>query len=138
MKKVKVLFVCLGNICRSPAAEGVMNALIEKEGLSEKVDTDSAGTAGYHNGERADARMRSAAKKRGYNLTSISRKVRPLQDFQKFDYIVAMDDDNYNDLLSMDKEGRFAAKISKVTDYGKGSASAVPDPYEAVDKLTYL
>ncbi|MFT3740079.1 MAG: low molecular weight protein-tyrosine-phosphatase [Breznakibacter sp.] len=90
----KLLFVCLGNICRSPAAEGVMNALVDKAGLTGHFYIDSAGTYGGHAGEMADARMRRHAAKRGYDLTGTSRQVR-LSDFDNFDLIVAMDGSKY-------------------------------------------
>jgi protein-tyrosine phosphatase len=91
---VKVIFVCLGNICRSPSGEAVMNALIKKEGLENKIICDSAGTIAYHAGEKADPRMRKHASKRGYDLTSIARKF-TFNDFEEFDYIIAMDKSNF-------------------------------------------
>ena len=90
----RVLFVCLGNICRSPSAEAVFNGLVKAEGLEDMVECDSAGTAGYHEGEPADQRMKSHAIRRGYRLTSISRKFRDEVDFDNFDFIVGMDDYN--------------------------------------------
>lgn len=89
-----VLFVCLGNICRSPAAEGVLVAKLREAGHAERVSVDSAGTAGYHRGEPADARMREAAERRGYALESLARQLEP-KDLQRFDLIVAMDRENY-------------------------------------------
>ena len=81
MDKTKILFVCLGNICRSPSAEAVMKAMIEKKGLNDYFEIDSAGTLAYHSGEKADYRMRQHASRRGYNLTSLSRPVNPENDF---------------------------------------------------------
>ncbi len=95
----RVLFVCLGNICRSPAAEGVLRALLQQRGLSDKCDVDSAGTSGYHIGEPADRRMRAAAAERGLTLTSRARMVHP-SDFAEFDWIVAMDRQNRQALNS--------------------------------------
>lgn len=126
---VKVIFVCLGNICRSPSAEAVMNSLIEKEGLSDKIQCDSAGTIAYHAGEPADARMKKHAVKRGYNLTSIARKF-TAEDFKQFDYIVAMDRNNYTDILALDKEAEYVDKISMMTSYcTEHDDEEVPDPY---------
>ncbi|MDL2247659.1 low molecular weight phosphotyrosine protein phosphatase, partial [Bacteroides sp. OttesenSCG-928-J23] len=87
----RILFVCLGNICRSPMAEGVMLRLLKEAGLESEYEVDSAGTAGYHEGELADSRMRMHASKRGYNLTHRSRPVRT-EDFYEFDLIIGMDD----------------------------------------------
>jgi len=126
---IKVIFVCLGNICRSPSAEAVMNSLIEKEGLSDKIQCDSAGTIAYHAGEPADARMKKHALKRGYNLTSIARKFTN-EDFGNFDYIVAMDRNNYTDILALDKEAENVDKISMMTSYcSDHDDEEVPDPY---------
>lgn len=125
-----ILFVCLGNICRSPAAEGVMTSLVQQAGLEGEIFCDSAGTIGYHAGESADHRMRRSAAQRGYELTSISRKVNPAVDFEKFDLIVAMDDDNLRDLRAMDHDNKYAAKMHKMTDFCRtSSATVVPDPY---------
>lgn len=126
----QVLFVCLGNICRSPSAEAVFNALIEKEGLTDLINCDSAGTAAYHEGERADYRMRQFAQKRGYNLTSISRPVNPELDFDRFDYLVGMDRQNVHDLKSMARNESDRKKIFLMTDFClDGQYDSVPDPY---------
>ena len=126
---VKVIFVCLGNICRSPSAEAVMNSVVEKAGLSEVIECDSAGTIAFHAGEPADPRMKKHAAKRGYNLTSIARKF-TIQDFEEFDYIIAMDRNNYTDLLALDKEAEFVDKISMMTSYcSDHEEEEVPDPY---------
>jgi len=131
----KILFVCMGNICRSPAAEGVMQKMISDSGLSEKIYVDSAGTIGYHSGERADRRMIKHAKKRGYDLLSTSRQFDPLSDFTDFDYIVVMDDINLADVKQMDKTSQFSHKIYKMTDFCKKiKADIVPDPYYGGDQ----
>ena len=126
---VKLLFVCLGNICRSPSAEAVMNALIQKQNLSNRYSCDSAGTYGGHAGQRADSRMQKHAVKRGYNLTSISRKFIK-SDFENFDYIVAMDDSNYHNILSMDSSKNYHNKVFRMIDFCSDCTEGeVPDPY---------
>lgn len=126
---IKVIFVCMGNICRSPSGEAVMNGIIEKAGLSDKIKCDSAGTIGYHEGDPADSRMKKHAIKRGYDLTSIARQFR-YEDFEKFDYIIAMDRNNYSDIIAQDYDGKFTNKVSMMTDYCTvHNAKEVPDPY---------
>lgn len=125
-----VLFVCLGNICRSPSAEAVFNKMIEKTGLEDELSCDSAGTAAYHTGERADYRMRQFAQKRGYHLTSISRGFVPEIDFDQFDYLIGMDKQNVRDLRSMARNETDRKKISLMTDYcSHPEYDSVPDPY---------
>ncbi len=126
----QVLFVCLGNICRSPSAEAVFNAMIEKYGLQNDIQCDSAGTAAYHAGDQADYRMKQFAKKRGYLLTSISRPVDPEKDFDRFDYIIGMDSQNVRDLKAIARNESDRKKISLMTDYCSGKKyDSVPDPY---------
>lgn len=126
---VNVLFVCLGNICRSPSAEAVMNSLIVKNNLVGKIKCDSAGTIGYHAGEPADSRMRQHASQRGINLTSISRKF-VVEDFERFDYIIAMDKKNYEDILIQDTGNKYSSKVTMMTEYSSDkSVDHVPDPY---------
>ncbi|MEM7481702.1 MAG: low molecular weight protein-tyrosine-phosphatase [Acidobacteriota bacterium] len=123
----RILFVCMGNICRSPTAEGVLERLIDERGLEALVEVDSAGTIAYHQGEEADPRMRQAAEERGYTLTSRARKVEP-EDFDNFDLIVAMDRDNLEDLHELGIEGRAALRL--LSDFlPAGSPKDVPDPY---------
>ena len=129
MKK-SVLFVCWGNICRSPSAEAVFKAVVKKAGMEKEFMIDSAGTIAAHSGEPADARMQGHAIKRGYRLTSISRKINPTIDFDRFDYIVAMDDKNMNDLLFLTRNEADEKKLSKMTDYcTRFNHTSVPDPY---------
>lgn len=129
MKK-KVLFVCLGNICRSPSGEAVFKNVVEKAGVADEYEIDSAGTVAAHVGEPADQRMQRHALRRGYSLDSISRKVQPEIDLQHFDYIIAMDDSNYDDLIMLAQTDEEVKKISKMTDYSrKYSYPSVPDPY---------
>jgi len=126
----QVLFVCLGNICRSPSAEAVFNAMADKNGLAEELKCDSAGTAAYHVGDQADYRMRQFAHKRGYRLTSISRQIDPNLDFDRFDYIVGMDKQNVRDLKSVARNENDRKKISLMTDYCSDKKfDSVPDPY---------
>jgi len=126
----QVLFVCLGNICRSPSAEAVFNAMSEKNGLADELKCDSAGTAAYHVGDQADYRMRQFAQKRGYRLTSISRQVDPDLDFDRFDYIIGMDKQNVRDLKSIARNESDRKKIFLMTDFCSGKKyDSVPDPY---------
>lgn len=125
----RVLFVCLGNICRSPAAEGVFSHFVQAEGLADKIEIDSAGTSSSHVGEQADRRMRNHALRRGYELTSRSRQFKA-QDFQLFDYIVVMDDSNLKNVLRLDSQDIYHNKVYKMVDFcQKINAKEVPDPY---------
>jgi len=124
----RILFVCLGNICRSPAAEGVFRHLTEETGAAHHFELDSAGTGAWHEGERADRRMRAAAERRGIALTSIARQVRPV-DFDRFDYILAMDASNLEDLRAL-APPHHHDKIRLFRDYDPdGRGQDVPDPY---------
>lgn len=126
MKPIKILFVCLGNICRSPAAEGIFKKKTEE--LS--FDIESAGTAGYHIGELPDSRMRAHASKRGYQLNSRARQFDPSIDFDKFDHIIAMDRSNFRNLKSLDSSGKYNKKLSLMTNYSQTmKVDEVPDPY---------
>jgi len=129
MKLKSVLFVCLGNICRSPSAEAVFRKLVEDKGLAEGYNIDSAGIIGAHAGEKADSRMRAIAARRGYCLTSISRQIKR-SDFEKFDIILGMDQQNIRDLNSLARTDAERAKIHLLSDFcKKGNPTSVPDPY---------
>ena len=125
---VKVLFVCLGNICRSPSAEGVMYHLLRKEGLDKQVCCDSAGTSEFHVGQQADERMRDHAERRGFKLLSLSRQVEQ-DDFEEYDYILAMDESNYIDLNNLCKNSAYKSKISQFIELTNFKVPGVPDPY---------
>lgn len=128
--KLKILFVCLGNICRSPAAQGIMQTMVKQLGISDKFYLDSAGTYGGHAGELPDHRMRIHALQRGYELNHRSRKVK-VSDFDDFDLIVAMDDTNYHSLRSMAPTIEGQNKVVRMIDYVSGFPQyhSVPDPY---------
>ena len=129
-KPTKILFVCLGNICRSPSAEGVFKHIVETRGLAARFEIDSAGTHAYHVGEPTDKRMKTHALKRGYNLTSISRKFNPNTDFEYFDLIIGMDDENIRNLKIEARNDADLMKIHKMTDYRKSfKYDEIPDPY---------
>ena len=128
--KIHILFVCLGNICRSAAANGVMEDFVEKEGLQEKIIIDSAGTYGGHAGELPDPRMRVAASRRGYNLTHRSRRITE-EDFYNFDMIITMDDSNYENVARLAPERKYLNKMYRFVEFSKSYPewSYVPDPY---------
>jgi protein-tyrosine phosphatase len=130
MNKKNILFVCLGNICRSPSAEAVMTNLLESNNLGAFVSVDSAGMIDYHEGEQADTRMKFYAEKRGYKLTHLARKFNPDTDFEKFDYIIAMDDNNFEEIKALDLDNKFTKKIYRMTDFSKNyDGTEIPDPY---------
>jgi protein-tyrosine phosphatase len=129
MKKYRILFVCLGNICRSSAAEEVMRTLLQRDGLDKAVEVDSAGILSYHQGELPDSRMRMHAARRGYQLTHRSRPVRT-DDFFDFDLILGMDDHNIQDLKERAPSPETEQKIHRMTDYCRQRVvDYVPDPY---------
>jgi protein-tyrosine phosphatase len=122
-----VLFVCMGNICRSPAAEGVFRKAVAEAGREAEFEIDSAGTHGYHVGHPPDPRMQAAAKARGYRLDSVARRL-DTADFQRFDLIVAMDDENFENISAMSPGS--GAHIVRMCDYCESQqATEVPDPY---------
>jgi protein-tyrosine phosphatase len=134
-QKIKVLFVCLGNICRSPSAEAIFRGFAKKKNLGDQFEIDSAGTSGYHQGEPADARMRRHASKRGYQLTSLSRRFDPERDFDDFDIIIAMDRDNLHDLRQMARNETDEEKLFLMTDFSSAyDYDHVPDPYYGGDQ----
>ena len=129
--KTKILFVCLGNICRSPAAEGVMKALVEKAGMADRFHIDSAGTGRYHIGDLPDIRMREAALARGLRLNHRCRQVRE-SDFEEFDLIIGMDASNLANLRKFAPTVEDEKKIRGMgawIDRDKFNYDYVPDPY---------
>ncbi|NVB42247.1 low molecular weight phosphotyrosine protein phosphatase [Pseudenhygromyxa sp. WMMC2535] len=131
---LSVCFVCLGNICRSPTAEGVFIHLVEAAGLSGRVRIDSAGTGGWHAGERADRRARLEGQRRGIALPSLAREVQP-EDFADFDWLLAMDRANLRDLEAMAPAGaRAKLALFRSFDPQAPEGAEVPDPYYGGDE----
>jgi protein-tyrosine phosphatase len=125
----KLLFVCLGNICRSPSAEGIMNHLIKQQGLADQIVCDSAGTSSYHIGSPPDRRMTAAAARRKIKLAGQARQFQ-LSDFEEFDLILAMDKDNYENISYLDRNGEYRHKIKLMCDFcTQHTDREVPDPY---------
>ncbi len=126
---VKVMFVCLGNICRSPTAQGIFQKMVDDAGMSEVIQVESSGTGSWHIGEGPDARAATAALQRGYDLRALrAQQVKP-SDFEEFDYILAMDKQNLADLRRMCPE-KYKGTLSLFLPYGSNSQyEEVPDPY---------
>lgn len=126
---MKVLFVCLGNICRSPAAEGVFLHILKERGLESQFTVDSAGTSSFHVGEPADSRMRDHATRRGVELPSRARQF-VTNDYKNFDAIVVMDNSNYQNCLRLAETEEDRKKVLKMADFcPKSDLEEVPDPY---------
>ncbi len=129
-RKYKILFVCLGNICRSPAAQGIMEKILEERGMTDAVEVDSAGISGYHSGDLPDRRMRVHAQRRGLDLTHRSRRAAS-DDLRHFDLIVGMDDSNVDDLKELADSVEDAAKVVQISRFFRQHRGfdCVPDPY---------
>lgn len=127
---VRICFVCLGNICRSPTAEGVMQHLVEAADLTQHIALDSAGTGAYHVGERPDRRSAAAARQRGIELRGRARQFQA-SDFDEFDHVIAMDQSNLANLMRLSRSEADRAKLSLLRDHDPESpkGSDVPDPY---------
>ena len=127
--RVNVVFVCLGNICRSPTAEGVFRAIVERHGLGQRIGVDSAGTGAYHTGEPPDSRSQAAARRRGYDLTAIRARKVTAEDFKRFDYVLAMDRENHAALSRICPPGE-EHRLTLFLDYAPRLGQRdVPDPY---------
>lgn len=127
----KVLFVCLGNICRSPAAEGIFREMVKKRGLERKISVDSCGTGGWHEGDGPDNRMIRHAAERGYDLRDLeARQIRHPEDLRDFDYILTMDNSNLKNVLALDVKKEHHHKVKPLTTFCRTfSLTEVPDPY---------
>lgn len=129
MTPTSVLFVCLGNICRSPTAEVVFRALVESRGLADSIYIDSAGTSNWHIGERPDPRAVEAASKRGIDLTGLRGRQAISQDFSEFDYVIAMDHENHSNLSRLATPEQ-QEKLYLFLEFAEGVTEVeVPDPY---------
>ncbi len=127
--KTSILFVCLGNICRSPAAEGIMLKLAKDNGLDDVITVDSAGISGWHQGELPDDRMRAHGRRRGYDFCSRARKF-DVSDFESFDYIIVMDNENYRNVATLAPTIEDKNKIYKASSFlTKYHHDTIPDPY---------
>lgn len=125
----RLLFVCLGNICRSPSAENIMNHLLQQRRLTDQIMCDSAGTAGYHIGSPPDRRMAAAARQKGIELKGQARQL-VAADLVEFDWILAMDQDNYRDIVALDPSGQLQAKVKLMCEFCRHHRDReVPDPY---------
>ncbi len=127
-RKIKVLFVCLGNICRSPLAEAVFKQKIRANGLEEQIEADSCGTANYHIGDGPDARTIANARKNGIEIDHCGRQFAD-EDFESFDFILAMDRSNYANILGLSNRERYREKVHLMRDYDPFGEGEVPDPY---------
>lgn len=128
-KPVKVLFVCMGNICRSPTAHGVFQSKVDAEGLGESILVDSAGTHSYHIGSPPDLRSQAVAKARGIDLGSLSARRFRSEDFIEFDYLVGMDRSNLADMLAIKPDTAIAQVDLMLTYSNKFEQQEIPDPY---------
>jgi protein-tyrosine phosphatase len=126
--EVRILFVCMGNICRSPTAESVFRHLVADSGLADRIDTDSAGTHAYHSNEPPDRRAQAAATRRGYKLDDIRARPVKTDDYSQFDYVIAMDSDNLSFLTDQSEE-EFHSKLRLFMEFSSLPESDVPDPY---------
>jgi protein-tyrosine phosphatase len=129
-KRIGVLFVCLGNICRSPLAEGVFRELVRQEGLEDRFEIDSAGTSNYHEGDAPDTRTAQVALRRGVRLDHAARQIRP-EDVERFDFVIAMDRENLRKMQRVVGPGPHRAEVRLLRSFDPepGEDSEVPDPY---------
>jgi len=126
---IRVLFVCLGNICRSPLAEAVFRHQVAERGWTERFEIDSAGTSGWHRGAPPDTRSAEVARRRGIDLAGASRKVTAM-DLRRFDYVIAMDEENLDALQELRDASGGTAQVRRLREFEPGARSLdVPDPY---------
>jgi protein-tyrosine phosphatase len=132
---MKILFVCMGNICRSPTAEGVMRRLVEQAGLEDRIEIESAGTGGWHVGEPPDERATLAAGRRGVTLAGAAQQV-TRDDFRRFDLLIALDRANLRELLALAPDEDAAEKVRLLREFDPAAAGVldVPDPYYGGDR----
>ncbi|MES1188044.1 MAG: low molecular weight protein-tyrosine-phosphatase [Myxococcales bacterium] len=132
---LRLCFVCLGNICRSPIGEGVMRHLLQEAGLADVVEVDSAGTAGYHAGEPPDARARAAGRRLGVEVSGRARQFKRA-DFERFDYVLAMDRSNFEDLAELAGDSALRKRLHLLRSFDPASpaGASVPDPYYGGDE----
>ncbi len=134
MKKIAVVFVCMGNICRSPTAEGVFRQLVKDEGLGDHIEVDSAGTHSYHVGSDPDRRSQAEAKSRGVDLSSLRARRFVSEDFDRFDYVIGMDFDNRSNMEALRPDGS-DKPVHLMLDFSTKYAQQreIPDPYYGQD-----
>jgi protein-tyrosine phosphatase len=132
---MRILFVCMGNICRSPTAEGVMRRLVEQAGLADRLEIESAGTGGWHAGEPPDERATLAARRRGITLSGAAQQV-TRDDFRRFDLLIALDRANLRELLAIAPDEEAAEKVRLLREFDPAASGAldVPDPYYGGDR----
>jgi protein-tyrosine phosphatase len=132
---VRILFVCMGNICRSPTAEGVMRRLVSQAGLDDRVEIESAGTGGWHVGEPPDERATLAARRRGVTLSGAAQQVGP-DDFRRFDLLIALDRSVLRELLAIAPDEEAAEKVRLLREFDPAASGDldVPDPYYGGDR----
>ncbi|MDA7900558.1 low molecular weight phosphotyrosine protein phosphatase [Akkermansiaceae bacterium] len=131
--RYNILFVCMGNICRSPAGENIFRQVVEDAGLSDHIHCDSAGTIGIHSGNNPDTRMSKTLRRRGYKVTGCARQF-SLQDFEIFDLILVMDDENHRNILKLADTEEKRAKLRRFTSFClQHHHHEVPDPYYGGD-----
>lgn len=126
---LRVLFVCMGNICRSPVAEGVFQQMLDDEGLSETILVDSAGTHSYHIGAQPDNRSQTTALRRGIDLSRLRARQVEVNDLDTFDYVLAMDRNNFEHLVSLCRDTKQQNRIQLFMDFAPDFPQEVPDPY---------
>lgn len=128
--KMKILMVCLGNICRSPLAEGLLRDKLKKYKLSDTISVDSAGTSGYHAGEMPDIRSTAHARKKGIHISELVSRQFVVEDYDNFDRIYVMDHNNYKDVVSLARNAKDKSKVELILNVSHpGKNMPVPDPY---------